>query len=123
MRLSYNLPTLIVDGSPNRLLREYADTKHGTVRIDGPLPTVTEGEPWPTQPDPRTLTRTRPLRVDDRVMLATVCPCEYEGCGYVEFATATVKGILGPVTGGVDEHGNKLGVHCLIEVTDVESLT
>ena len=106
--------TLTVDGDPDEYME--GEMWAYTVRIDGPLPTVTDDEPWPTQPDPRTLTRVRPLRTDDRVFLA------YDPGGerIYTFATATVKGILGPVTGGVDERGMEYGVHCIIEVTDVD---
>jgi len=87
-----DLPTLIVDGDPDDWVeRSPLHTPpfplHDTVRIDGPLPTVPiEG-----------YTGRRPLRVGDRVTLATFdcrCPnCHTFGCADhkpVPFATATV---------------------------------
>ena len=87
-----DLPTLVMDAGafPNL-----------TVHIDGPLPTVWNiGTPYAPGPP-----HGRPLRVGDRVELATECPCmkhggpfkggPCDGTGTVPFATATVTSIIG----------------------------
>jgi len=103
-----DLPTLTVDGDPADYITEdyYEDGAQvvpvrDTVRVDD-LPTVTET--WPTGDDGAFV---RPLRVDDRVTLATK---EWETIGYnsthraqrlVErpIATATVTRTIGHGTG------------------------
>jgi hypothetical protein len=131
------LPTLVVGGDPaDWLIDLVCDGKpwDGTVRIDGPLPTVTEDE-FDWHRGHRAYTR--PLRVGDRVMLATDCsscrqwdltwkhrqthgrtkfPCPTcDGSGAVPFATATVAEIK-----RVDQYPE--AESWLVTVTDVEAL-
>ena len=125
--MSGDLPELVVDGDPDDWVHVgggRAPHSHGprqprrnTVRVDGPLPTVTELDPHTyTEKSARArLSRNpglvmreidgkwytgqvRPLRVGDRVLLATIDRVSYAPGGYqVPFATATVAKVL-PVT-------------------------
>ena len=90
-----NLPTLIVEGNDTTWVQAvpYPEWPF-VVRVDGNLPTVTEYIDPAEEGKPGAIKASRPLHVGDRVWLATECPCEYEGCGYVEFATATVADIV-----------------------------
>jgi len=112
--------TLIVDDGPRRLLMVGMTD---TIRIDG-LPTVWDcGTPY--QPAPPVA---RPLRVDDRVFLATPGHNLRDGrpgpqgvIGWqsvTTFATATVAEIDGPAWDGTPGE-----FHYLVTVTDVEELS
>jgi len=97
-----DLPTLIVDGSVPSYHDLYPQSDL-TVRIDGPLPTVTEWEEYPAIDGPGWGCVDHPLRVGDRVELTTI---------EEPFATATVADIR--------HHWAELAYD--VTVTDVEAL-
>lgn len=104
-----DLPELIVEHPAHA----YAS---GVIRIDGPLPTVTQSLDQAPQSHRDEITR--PLRVEDRVILATD-DCECRSCMYGNhphpFATATVAKIDGP-------DGMAGDFHYFVTVTNVEAL-
>jgi len=104
--------TLTVDGEPHTF-----NTSSGefiVVRIDGNLPTVAEHKPPPHEPWCGDCYR--PLRVGDRVWLATdECEfCHAHGDSHM-FATATVA--------ATDYHRRYPDNYWLVTVTDVEALS
>ena len=105
--MSEPVATLTVDGDPDDYME--GDMWAFTVRIDGDLPNVV--------PHARSNIR-RPLRVDDRVWLATKRQAldmpDDVPAGHVRFATATVAEMW------AGYHGSTVSY---VTVTDVEELS
>ena len=122
------LPTLIVESSA--IIHGIQMSGHDpVVRVDGPLPTVLYFDDPAERPYGPILSR-RPLRVGDRVTLATTCAvCDGDGdlaepegdcvaCyanGTLAFAAATVARIEGPF-------GYPRELWHRVTVTDLEAL-
>jgi hypothetical protein len=116
-------PILTVDGDPSDWLpipesfgdgwRVHSPTRD-TVRIDGDLPTVTEEWTGGYDYDGMPLPAPRPLRVGDKVTLATVWKDSDDEWCQSSFATATVARI--------EKHIEMTGSFALVTVSDVEAL-
>ena len=121
--MTTDLLTLTVDGDPADWLFWHTKTRGGqsTIRVDGSLPNVYDEDSFGYS--------MRPLRAEDRVMLATYCPacidvggptpveCDDGTCG--PFATATIAKVQ-PVSRIVAR--KKIIDQWLIIVTEVTPL-
>jgi len=121
---------LVVDGEPADWLLPYSDPcpcereHRSTVRIDGPPPTVVDEWTGGYDYDGMPLPAPRPLRVGDKVTLATAQPWDKDAGAWVgavcdphPFATATVAKVQ-PVSRIVARR--QVTDRWLVTVTDVE---
>jgi len=116
-------PTLIVDGDPwDWTGDDIFDPSRNTIRIDGDLPIVTEEWTGGYDHDGMPLPAPRPLRVEDKVTLATRHVKQHQH-GRTErdipFATATVAKVQ-PVKRIVARR--QVTDRWLVTVSDVEAL-